>query len=184
VVRAYEPAYSIIGDPHKCDPKTRQSADHSMLYLVCTMLRKAIEMHAREPGKRLGWKELMLMPRDFDGAAISNTVTRGLMGKMAFEHGGPDYDARYPDGIPTSMVIHDALGGVHDSGLVMYPAGHARNTTADLKGILAHKWELLGALATARPGDLIRRLERLEKKSAKEVAGLYEFEILEGGKFE
>src|SRR4029077_9756059 len=35
----YEPAFSIIGDPAKRDPHTRQSADHSMLYIVATLLR-------------------------------------------------------------------------------------------------------------------------------------------------
>jgi 2-methylcitrate dehydratase len=188
VVRAYEPAFSIIGDPHKRDPHTRQSADHSMLYLVCTKLRKAIELHTargeRQVGHRLGWKELMLGPHDFDKHAIFHPVTRRLMEKMTFEHGGPDYDARYPDGIPTSMVITDDQGNTHDSGMVMYPAGHARNTTADLKDILNHKWTMLGSLAVDKPGALIDRLGRLQDKSAKDVAGLYGFDILYRGRFE
>ncbi len=186
VVKAYEPAFSIIGDPHKRDPRTRQSADHSMLYLVCTMLRKALEARRGDAGGRgeLGWKDLMLMPRDFDRAAIMHPVTRGLMEKMRFEHGGPEYDAKYPDGIPTSMVITDDQGRTFDSGLVMYPAGHARNTTADLKGILAHKWEQLGLLATDKPRELIKGLERMEKKSAREVADVYGFEIRQRGRFE
>lgn len=40
---AYEPAFGIIGDPAKRTPKTRQSADHSMVYIVSTILRKAFE---------------------------------------------------------------------------------------------------------------------------------------------
>jgi 2-methylcitrate dehydratase len=190
VVRAYEPAFSIIGDPHKRDPHTRQSADHSMLYLVCTKLRKALELGAKDrPGAArstgpLAWKELMLGPHDFDKRAINHPVTRALMAKMTFEHGGPDYDAKYPDGIPTSMVITDEDGEAHDSGLVMYPAGHARNTTADLKDILAHKWRMLGSLAVEQPEILIKRLGALEKKSAKDVAALYDFEIIHRGRFE
>ena len=113
--------------------------------------------------------------------------------------GGPKYDALYPDGIPTSIVIKDnqgaswrwgsfqfgpptalqaavegwprakspprcraGRGATHtvrdhvlafacfvagrsfDSGLVMYPGGHARNTTADLDAILKTKFALLG----------------------------------------
>ena len=42
-IAAYEPAFGIIGDPAKRTPTTRQSADHSMVYIVATMLRKAIE---------------------------------------------------------------------------------------------------------------------------------------------
>ena len=33
LITAYEPAFGIIGDPAKRDPKTRQSADHSMVYI-------------------------------------------------------------------------------------------------------------------------------------------------------
>ena len=37
-------------------------------------------------------------------------------------------------------------GNVFDSKLVMYPSGHARNTTADLNSILNYKFRLLGKL--------------------------------------
>lgn len=192
VVRAYEPAFSIIGDPHKRDPHTRQSADHSMLYLVCTKLRKALELHAqhgeKQLGHRLGFKDLMLTPHDFDHHAINHPVTRALMAKMSFEHGGADYDAKYPDGIPTSMVITDSSGKVHDSGLVMYPGGHARNDRGpdkvDLQDILDHKFKTLGSLAVAKPADLVKRLSNLDKKSAKDIASLYSFDIIHRGKFE
>jgi 2-methylcitrate dehydratase len=33
VIKAYEPAFGIIGDPAKRNPSTRQSADHSMVYI-------------------------------------------------------------------------------------------------------------------------------------------------------
>jgi 2-methylcitrate dehydratase len=177
VVRAYEPAFGIIGDPHKRDPHTRQSADHSMLYIVCTKLRKALEMRAAGFKKSFGFKELMLTPYDYDKHAIHNELTRALMNKMSFEWGGAEYDAKYPDGIPTSMVITDEEGEVFDSGLVMYPGGHARNTTADLKDILAHKWDLMGKLASNDAKALVKRFDGIGKKSAKDVAGIHDFEI-------
>ncbi len=177
VVRAYEPAFSIIGDPHKRDPRTRQSADHSMLYLVCTMLRKALELHAARPDAVLGWKELMLGPYDFDRRAIMDPLTRRLMEKTTFEHGGPEYDRLYPEGIPTSVLITDDEGQTFDSGLIMYPAGHARNTTADLKTLLTHKWRMLAGLAARNPDALVERLSALETRSAGEVASLFDFEI-------
>jgi 2-methylcitrate dehydratase len=191
VVRAYEPAFHIIGDPHKRDPQTRQSADHSMLYLVCTMLRKAIE--ARHAGDGFlesndeAWKRLMLGPYDFDTGALFHPLTRRLMEKMTFEWGGPEYDARYPDGIPTSIVITDHQGRTCDSGLVMYPSGHARNRTAELvgaRGILRHKFQMLGALAASDPWQLVERLDTLQDKSERQVAELYDFEIASRGKFE
>jgi len=42
-ITAYEPAFGIIGDPAKRKPTTRQSADHSMVYIIATLLRKAFD---------------------------------------------------------------------------------------------------------------------------------------------
>lgn len=42
-ITAYEPAFSIIGDPAKRNPTTRQSADHSMVYIIATLIRKAFK---------------------------------------------------------------------------------------------------------------------------------------------
>jgi len=44
-ITSYEPAYGIIGDPAKKNPTTRQSADHSMAYIISSLLRKAFEKH-------------------------------------------------------------------------------------------------------------------------------------------
>lgn len=46
-ITAYEPAFSIIGDPAKRNPKTRQSADHSMVYIIASLLRKAFNKYER-----------------------------------------------------------------------------------------------------------------------------------------
>ncbi|MGH7135783.1 MAG: MmgE/PrpD family protein, partial [Pirellulales bacterium] len=54
-ISIYQPAFGIIGDTAKRDPRTRQSADHSMIYIIATVLRKALETG------RAGWRELMLV---------------------------------------------------------------------------------------------------------------------------
>jgi 2-methylcitrate dehydratase len=180
-IAAYEPAFGIIGNPAKMDPKTRQSADHSMAYIVSTLLRKAIELAEKGPLPSEGgahdgvWKALMLSPFDYkeDETAIFNEKTRALMGKIRFVHGGAEYDAKYPDGIPTSIKITASGGTAHDSGLVMYPAGHARNTTADLRDILDHKFRLLGAIAVDDVEGAIGKLTGLGSKSVAEVGELY-----------
>lgn len=168
---AYEPAFGIIGDPAKRDPRTRQSADHSMCYIVATLLRKALE------SKTVGWKELMLSPYDYDERSIFHTLTRSLMDKIEFEHGGPEYDEKYPDGIPTSVVITDDTGAEHDSGLVMYPAGHARNTTADLEDILAHKFALLGSMASDEHTPIVERFQNIASATPEQLRDLHDFEL-------
>src|SRR5690606_19985527 len=108
---------------------------------------------------------------------------RSLMQKIAFRHGGAEYDAKYPDGIPTSLTITADDGSRHDSGFVMYPAGHARNTTADLEDILAHKFKLLGSLAVKSPDAALARLTGLGGKTSGEIQEMYGFDIEVRGGF-
>jgi len=188
LVKAYEPAFGIIGDPAKHDPQTRQSADHSMVYILATLLRKAIERRdfLKNEVDAL-WRALMLTPFDYSREALFDPLTRELMKKISFEHGGPEYDAKYPDGIPTSVVITDSDGKNHDSGLVMYPAGHARNRTADLEALLAAKFELLGEIATpegSNVSDLIARLNALDELTSEQALRLYDFPIADRPGFE
>lgn len=171
-ISIYQPAFGIIGDPAKRDPRTRQSADHSMVFIIATLLRKAFEL------KRGGWRELMLVPADYDDASLLHPLTRRLMNRIEFRHGGREYDEKYPDGIPTTLEIeHDKVGQL-SSGLVMYPAGHARNTTANLDELLAHKFRLLASLGVADIDGLYRRFTNMAEKSAAEVAALYDFDLI------
>jgi 2-methylcitrate dehydratase len=188
-VVAYEPAFGIIGDPAKRDPRTRQSADHSMVYILSTMLRKGIEDAQRDGRAWLGstdeiWKRLMLGPYDYAGDAIVHPETRALMEKMEFAHGGSEYDEKYPDGIPTSLIIEMDNGEQHDSGLIMYPAGHARNTTADLDDLLATKFRMHGELALDDPQPVIDRFNGIGELSADELRRMYNFRYTERGPFE
>ncbi|MEM7623963.1 MAG: hypothetical protein AAF235_12265, partial [Planctomycetota bacterium] len=66
------------------------------------------------------------------------------------------------------------------SGLVMYPAGHARNRTADLDGLLTNKWGHLGDIASPAGADgpsLAERFMGLGGMSAEEVSSIHDFEI-------
>jgi 2-methylcitrate dehydratase len=180
VIKAYEPAFGIIGDPAKRDPHTRQSADHSMVYIVAAFLGKAVRLAPTNLTKDSLWQQLMLEPSDYSESALFDPVTRELMEKISFEHGGPEYDSRYPNGIPTSVVITDTDGKQFDSGLVMYPAGHARNGEANLDLLLEHKFKLLGNIGLsdeAAARALIERLEALDVADADQVSDLYRFEI-------
>jgi 2-methylcitrate dehydratase len=148
-ITAYEPAFGIIGDPAKRNPKTRQSADHSMVYIIATLLRKAFErVDAIQEAKDLEdlWKTLMLTPIDYGKQAIFDETTRKLMNKIDFTHGGVEYDSKYPEGIPTSLELRTTNGKILDSGLVMFPGGHARCENISAKEVLQHKFKLLGKL--------------------------------------
>ena len=174
-ISIYEPAFSIIGDPAKRDPRTRQSADHSMVYIIATLLRKGFELAGR--GRPVGWQELMLVPEDYDDRALFDPLTRRLIERIEFRHGGRSYDEKYPDGIPTTLEIDHRQLGHLSSGLVLYPEGHARNRSGNLPGLLAHKFRLLAGLGVVDVAALGRRFTALEQKTAAEIASLYDFEI-------
>ncbi len=170
-ITIYEPAFSIIADPAKRNPTTRQSADHSLPYIVATLLRKAIEQ------KRSGWQELMLMPDDYNDAALQHPLTRSLMDRMQLQHGGKSFDDHYPDGIPTTLAIDHAQLGHLSSGLVMYPEGHARANTGRLDELLEYKFRALAGLAVSDAAALESRFTNLAQKTSDEIATLYDFEI-------
>lgn len=112
---------------------TKKLIKNILIKKVNTMLRKAIEMPGFaekkfENGLDDVWKTLMLEPVDYSSYSIFHPVTRKLMEKTSFEHGGKEYDDKYPDGIPTSIQITLKNGKTLDSKFIMYPAGHARNT--------------------------------------------------------
>jgi len=182
-ITAYEPAFGIIGDPAKRNPKTRQSADHSMIYIVSTMLRKAQEIASSDgaaffaqPNDEM-WKRLMLTPYDFDNDAINNQATRSIMDTVSFEHGGTDYDEKYPDGIPTSITITTRNGSVLESGLIMYPCGHARNTSCNLEDLLRAKFIMLGQIALDDPDIIIDRCSRVGSLSVGGIATIWDIDI-------
>jgi len=179
-ILCYEPAFGIIGDPAKKNPTTRQSADHSMAFIVSRILQKGLKA-GKAPGTMdAAWKEYMLSPYDYGADALADAETRTLMSKITFEHGGADYDAKYPDGIPTSIDITIKGGKKIESGFVMYPSGHARNTSADLKGILDHKNHMLGDIVfddRTTVDGFVSKLQNMKELSAADVASIYDFDF-------
>jgi len=173
-VKIYEPAFSIIADPAKRTPTTRQSADHSLPFILAKTLLKARD--AAAAGAAPGWESLMLLPDDYSDAAITDPAVRSLIDRMAIEHGGPEYDALYPDGIPTSVTVEHATLGTVGGALVRHPLGHARSDPARTAEVVALKFDRLVAGAVDDPRRLRERI-RLTGRSPAEVAELYAFPI-------
>jgi len=175
-VTIYQPAYGIICDPEKWHPDTRQSADHSMPYILATLLRKASER------KTADWGELILLPDDYNDNAIKNIITQSIMPKIKIIHGGKEYDSKYPEGIPTSIRIKHTKAGEVKSNLIMYPFGHAKNTEADVKQLLNNKFNCLLKDAVNDVEEIKDKCTRIAHKSKQEVLDMTDFVILEGDK--
>lgn len=168
-VTIYEPAWSIICDEAKWKPTTRQSADHSLPYILAATLRKAHRDGATD------WDTLMLLPADYTDEAISDPLLASLMANITVDHGGDQFDKQYPLGIPTQIQIdHESLGSL-DSGLVLHPMGHAMNTNPELTGLLSHKFQLLAGPAVVDLAGLERQSGALAEKSVEEIAAINSF---------
>lgn len=78
-----------------------------MAYIISTLIKKALTTpdfnNINFNNLDEIWKRLILEPKDYSYSALYNPITRRLMEKITFSHGGPEYDAKYPDGIPTSL---------------------------------------------------------------------------------
>jgi len=181
-IKCYEPAFGIIGDPAKMDPQTRQSADHSMAFIVSRKLLKAFQLgQGALADNEAAWCSLMLSPYDYGHDALFDAKTRGLMKKVTFSHGGEEYDSKYPEGIPTSIDITLNSGKVVESGFVMFPSGHAawgHANQGSLKNILKHKAGLLGDLAIekAECERFVNKLIGMKDISAADMQSVYSFD--------
>jgi 2-methylcitrate dehydratase len=121
----------------------------------------------------------MLLPADYaeDESALFHSLTRRLMQQIDFRHGGPEYDRCYPDGIPTTVELVHAKLGPLTSGLVMYPAGHARCDSEDLSVLLNEKVRLLAGQGVEDVESFLARFTNLAAKSPQEIGRLYDFSI-------
>lgn len=154
-----------------------------MVYIIATILRKALEKHDKiieEHDLENLWKRLMLTPYDYSAEAIVNPVTKKLMEKIEFQHGGKDYDDKYPEGIPTSISIKTkATENAYDSGLIMFPGGHSKNDTVSLYEIMQHKFSLLGKIALKK-ADFVNfktKLENIDSMTNEELQDIYDCNI-------
>lgn len=172
----YQPAYGIICDPEKWHPDTRQSADHSMPYILATLLRKAFTKKSSD------WGDLILLPDDYNEKAIKDPLTQKIMAKISIKHGGKEFDSKYPEGIPTTIKIKHQQAGDIDSSLVMYPFGHAKNTEADLKQLLHKKFNCLLNGAVKNIDEIKAKCTNIAKKNKQEVLAMTDFSIIQGSK--
>lgn len=117
-IDTFQASYEIIAkDPEKWQPKTRETADHSLPYITVVAL---------EDGK--------ITSQSFDLARIRSPRTQEFLAKHTTVAEKPELTAGYPDGIPNTVTVTLSDGRVL-SRTVRYPRGHARNPMSDAEVI-------------------------------------------------
>ncbi|MCE4614795.1 MAG: MmgE/PrpD family protein [Desulfurococcales archaeon] len=116
LVKTFDVAYKIIvKDPEKWDPKTRETADHSMPYIIAAAL---IDGHV--------WLDT------FSNERILAQDVRELLSKMTVEV-DEEHDKIYPRGIKNTVIIETDDGSIYEESST-YPPGHFMNKL-DRKGV-------------------------------------------------
>ena len=102
------------------------------------------------------------------------------MSKIEFEHGGAEYDEKYPEGIPTSVQITNRSGEQFDSGLIMFPGGHSANEDVNLHDVLQYKFMKMGKLAMDQEEltHFVKALENIDEMDNEQLKSLYECDLI------
>jgi 2-methylcitrate dehydratase len=104
--------HSAATEPEKWAPQTRETADHSIPYLV------AVAFH-----------DGMVTPSSFSDQRLHDPALRPLIEAMTVTEDA-DYTQRFPEAFPCRMEI-TTTSGQRLSAEAVYPQGHARNPLAD-----------------------------------------------------
>lgn len=113
-IDTFRASYEIIAkDPEKWDPRTRETADHSLQYIVCAALQDGA-----------------VTASTFELDRIRRPDTLALLRDHVTLREEPALTAAYPDGIPNriSVTTTDGETLVRE---VRHPRGHARNPMSD-----------------------------------------------------
>ncbi|MEB3799450.1 MAG: MmgE/PrpD family protein [Desulfurococcales archaeon] len=146
-VKTFDVAYKIIvKDPEKWDPKTRETADHSMPYIIAAAL---IDGHV--------WLDTFRPER------ILAQDIRNLLSKMKVEV-DEEHNRVYPKGIKNTIIIEMDDGSVYEESST-YPPGHFMNKL-DRKGVEEKFWKLVKDKLDEENGrkviSMVWNLEKLE----------------------
>jgi 2-methylcitrate dehydratase len=112
-VDTYWMAWNGIGsEPEKWHPTTRETADHSLPYIIAAALIDG-----------------SIEPSTFSEERIADTHLRALMQKVSVRE-NPEFTRRYPTEVPCRIEIVSS-GGKHHIASIDYPKGHAKNPMTD-----------------------------------------------------
>ncbi|HYS15506.1 MAG TPA: MmgE/PrpD family protein [Candidatus Binatia bacterium] len=112
-VQIYAMAYSEIGsEPAKWDPRTRETADHSLPYMLAVALRDG-----------------RLTPASFEPERYLDPSLRPLMNRIRVAE-NPELTRQFPQELPSRIDV-TTHSGQRFTERAEYPKGHARNPMTD-----------------------------------------------------
>jgi 2-methylcitrate dehydratase len=139
-IRSYRSAVSSAStEPEKWDPQTRETADHSIPFLVAAALQDGA-----------------ITPSTFTSQRISDPALRPLLAKMTIEE-DPSFTQKYPSEYNCYIQINTKSGQNHVAS-TSYPKGHGNNPLDDAE--VGVKFQRL-AIPTITERQCVEALELL-----------------------
>ena len=144
----YNLAWSEIGsEPAKWDPQTRETADHSLPYMLAAALQDGA-----------------ISVATFDEARIRDPGLRPLMNRIKVSE-NPEFTRAFPQAMMNRIEIV-AKSGERYVASGRYPRGHAENPLSDAEVEQKYRALCKGLLPDARCEALLNALWRLEEAPA------------------
>lgn len=132
-IDTFRAGYEIIAaDPERWDPRTRETADHSLPYVVCAALQDG-----------------EVTPATFEPARIRRADTLELLRSRTSVEEDPVLTARYPGATPNRVTVTTTDGLTHVRE-VAHPRGHARNPMSDAELVAKYRSNVDGRLGPDR----------------------------------
>ena len=152
VVRTFGAGYEIIGSgPEKWRPRTRETADHSLPFLVGAALLDG-KVNLATYSERMEDKDLI----DF-------------IQKIRVEK-DEDLDRMYPEAMPNRIEVTLSSGRMLSKEQI-YPKGHPKNPMTDRE--LEEKFDYLGGWYINDVGKALTRLWKAEELSVEEILDIF-----------
>jgi 2-methylcitrate dehydratase len=143
-VQIYAMAYSEIGsEPAKWDPRTRETADHSLPYMLAVALQDG-----------------RVTPASFEPQRYLDPSLRPLMSRIRVAE-NPEFTRRFPQELPSQLDVLTRLGQ-RFTERAEYPKGHARNPMTDADVETKFRDLTVDTLGTERATIALQALWRLD----------------------
>ncbi len=145
-IDTFEACYSIIGsEPEKWTPRSRETADHSLPYIVgVALVDGKVDLES------------------FEESRYTDPNLLAFLKKITVRH-DPSMDARYPEGIPNRITLRLKDGRTLTEENT-FPRGHARNPMSDEEVEAKFRRLTAWALSPARQDEVLRFLWNLESQ--------------------
>jgi 2-methylcitrate dehydratase len=146
-IETFRAAHEIIAaDPEKWDPRTRETADHSLPYVVCAALQDGEVTRSTFELARIRRPDTLELVRDRTTVEEDRVLT-----------------ARYPGETPNRITVTttDGLRLVHE---VAHPHGHARDPMTDAELVAKFRSNVAGRIDEDRAARIEEAVWSLDRE--------------------